>query len=52
MASSNDKEEYYIYNLDGTNFTIWKEQMMDVLTNKGLMEPLYERQKNVGHIDV
>ena len=23
--------------------------MMDVLTNKGLIEPLYERQENIGY---
>ena len=49
MASSNDKEECYIGKFDGTKFTVWKEQMMDVLANKGLMEPLYERWENDGH---
>ena len=51
MASSSDKEDYYIHKFDGTNFTIWKDWMMDVLTNKGLIEPLYERQENFGYTD-
>ncbi|MCO5584609.1 hypothetical protein L7F22_038540 [Adiantum nelumboides] len=45
MTSSLDKEEYFIRKFDGTNFTIWKEHMKDVLTNKGLSEPLKERAK-------
>ncbi|MCO5555155.1 hypothetical protein L7F22_008698 [Adiantum nelumboides] len=48
-SSVTEKEEYYICKLDGTNFVIWKEGMMDVLTNKGLLEPLFERQEGDGH---
>ncbi|MCO5559196.1 hypothetical protein L7F22_012791 [Adiantum nelumboides] len=50
-SSVTGKEEYYICKLDGTNFVIWKERMMDVLTNKGLLEPLFERQEGDGHTD-
>ncbi|MCO5560569.1 hypothetical protein L7F22_014184 [Adiantum nelumboides] len=45
------KEEYYICKFDGINFVIWKEKMMDVLTNKGLLEPLFKRQEGDGHTD-
>ena len=51
MAYGSEKEEYYNHKFDGTNFTIQKEQMMDVLTNKCLIEPLYERWENVGYKD-
>ncbi|MCO5547338.1 hypothetical protein L7F22_000787 [Adiantum nelumboides] len=46
MTSSSDKEEYFIRKFDGTNFTIWKERMKDVLTNKGLSKPLKERAED------
>ncbi|MCO5570948.1 hypothetical protein L7F22_024678 [Adiantum nelumboides] len=46
MNSSSNKEEYFIRKFDGTNFTIWKERMKDVLTNKGLLEPLKERAED------
>ena len=51
MASSSDKEELYIHKFDGTNFTIWKAWMMDVLTNKGLIEHLYAGQENASYTD-
>ncbi|MCO5569739.1 hypothetical protein L7F22_023454 [Adiantum nelumboides] len=44
MASSSDKEEYFIRKFDGNNFTIWKERMKDVLTNKCLSKPLKEQR--------
>ncbi|MCO5584402.1 hypothetical protein L7F22_038328 [Adiantum nelumboides] len=47
MAGSSKKEDYYIKNIDGTNFTIWKQCMMDVLVNKGLAVPLKERKEDV-----
>ncbi|MCO5546579.1 hypothetical protein L7F22_000008 [Adiantum nelumboides] len=46
MTSSSHKEKYFIRKFDGTNFTIWKEHMKDVLTNKGLSELLKERAKD------
>ena len=50
-SEGSEKQEYYIKKFDGTNFIIWKERMMDVLTNKGLLDPLFERQENLGHTD-
>ena len=50
-SEGSEKQEYYIKKFDGTNFIIWKERMMDVLTNKGLLDPLFERQENSGHTD-
>ena len=46
MASSLDKEEYFIRKFDGSNFTMWKER---VLINKGLSEPLKERAEGDGY---
>ncbi|MCO5548901.1 hypothetical protein L7F22_002363 [Adiantum nelumboides] len=40
MVGSFEKDDYYIKKFDGTNFTIWKQRMMDVLVNKGLVAPL------------
>ncbi|MCO5559416.1 hypothetical protein L7F22_013015 [Adiantum nelumboides] len=40
MVGSSEKDDYYIKMFDGTNFTIWKQHMMDVLVNKGLAPPL------------
>ncbi|MCO5571212.1 hypothetical protein L7F22_024947 [Adiantum nelumboides] len=47
MAGSLEKKDYYIRKFDGTNFTIWKQRMMDVLINKGLAVPLKERKEGV-----
>ncbi|MCO5611324.1 hypothetical protein L7F22_065576 [Adiantum nelumboides] len=47
MAGSLEKEDYLIIKFDGTNFTIWKQRMMDVLVNKGLAVPLKERKEGV-----
>ena len=49
MASSSEKEEYFIRKFDGSNFTMWKERMKDVLINKGLSEPLKERAEGDGY---
>ncbi|MCO5569736.1 hypothetical protein L7F22_023451 [Adiantum nelumboides] len=51
MASSSEKEDYYIKNFDGTNFTIWKQRMMDVLVNKGLAAPLKECKEGMYNDD-
>ncbi|MCO5602950.1 hypothetical protein L7F22_057091 [Adiantum nelumboides] len=45
MAGSSEKEDYYIRKFDGTNFTIWRQRMMDVLVNKGLAMPLKNRKE-------
>ena len=34
MASSSERELFNIRNFDGTNFTLWKEQIQDVLVQK------------------
>ncbi|MCO5602142.1 hypothetical protein L7F22_056270 [Adiantum nelumboides] len=47
MASSLEKEDFYIRKTDGSNFTIWKQCMMDVLVNKGLAAPLKEPKEGV-----
>ncbi|MCO5604541.1 hypothetical protein L7F22_058708 [Adiantum nelumboides] len=39
MAGPSEKDDY-IRKFDGTNFTIWKHRMMDVLVNKGFVAPL------------
>ncbi|MCO5570698.1 hypothetical protein L7F22_024425 [Adiantum nelumboides] len=51
MAGSSEKEDYYIKKFDGTNFTIWKQRMMDVLVNKGLAAPLKDRKEGVYNDD-
>ncbi|MCO5557078.1 hypothetical protein L7F22_010634 [Adiantum nelumboides] len=51
MACSSKKEDYYIKKFDGTNFTIWKQRMMDVLVNKQLATPLKERKEGVYNDD-
>ncbi|MCO5552572.1 hypothetical protein L7F22_006085 [Adiantum nelumboides] len=51
MAGSLEKEDYYIRKFDGTNFTIWKQRMMDVLVNKGLAAPLKDRKEGVYNDD-
>ncbi|MCO5556542.1 hypothetical protein L7F22_010091 [Adiantum nelumboides] len=47
MDGSSEKEDYYIKKFNGTNFTIWKQRMMDVLVNKGLAGPLKEHKEGV-----
>ncbi|MCO5603008.1 hypothetical protein L7F22_057150 [Adiantum nelumboides] len=51
MAGSSEKEDYYIRKFDGTNFTIWKQRMMDVFVNKGLATPLKDRKEGVYNDD-
>ncbi|MCO5606965.1 hypothetical protein L7F22_061156 [Adiantum nelumboides] len=51
MAGSSEKEDYYIKNFDGMNFTIWKQRIMDVLVNKGLAAPLKDRKEGVYNDD-
>ncbi|MCO5570246.1 hypothetical protein L7F22_023965 [Adiantum nelumboides] len=51
MAGSSEKEDYYIRKFDGTNFTIWKQRMMDVLVNKGLAALLKDRKEGVYNDD-
>ncbi|MCO5582169.1 hypothetical protein L7F22_036059 [Adiantum nelumboides] len=51
MAGSLEKKDYYIKNFDGTNFTIQKQRMMDVLVNKGLAAPLKNRKEGVYNDD-
>ncbi|MCO5581683.1 hypothetical protein L7F22_035572 [Adiantum nelumboides] len=51
MAGSSKKEDYYTKKFDGTNFTIWKQRMMDVLVNKGLAAPLMDRKEGVYNDD-
>ncbi|MCO5610859.1 hypothetical protein L7F22_065101 [Adiantum nelumboides] len=51
MSGSLEKEDYYIRKFDGTNFTIWKQRMMDVLVNKGLAAPLKDRKEGVYNDD-
>ncbi|MCO5606244.1 hypothetical protein L7F22_060431 [Adiantum nelumboides] len=51
MAGSSKKEDYYIKKFDETNFTIWKQCMMDVLVNKGLAAPLKDRKESVYNDD-
>ena len=44
MAStSGEKDIYNIRKFDGTNFPIWKEQIQDVLIQKGQEEPITEK---------
>ena len=48
MAStSGEKDIYNIRKFDGTNFPIWKEQIQDVLIQKGQEEPITERPEGV-----
>ncbi|MCO5597048.1 hypothetical protein L7F22_051122 [Adiantum nelumboides] len=51
MVRSFEKDDYYIKKFDGTNFTIWKQCMMDVLVNKGLAAPLKDRKEGVYNDD-
>ncbi|MCO5550642.1 hypothetical protein L7F22_004131 [Adiantum nelumboides] len=47
MAGSSEKEDYNIRKFDGTNFTIWKQHMMEVLVNKGFAAPLKDHKDGV-----
>ncbi|MCO5584638.1 hypothetical protein L7F22_038569 [Adiantum nelumboides] len=51
VPGSSEKEDNYIRKFDGTNFTIWKQRMMDVLVNKGLAAPLKEHKEGVYNDD-
>ncbi|MCO5578668.1 hypothetical protein L7F22_032512 [Adiantum nelumboides] len=51
MAGFSEKEDYYIRKFDGTNFTIWKQRMMDVLVKYGLAAPLKDRKESVYNDD-
>ncbi|MCO5615023.1 hypothetical protein L7F22_069311 [Adiantum nelumboides] len=51
MAGSSEKEDYYMRKFYGTNFTIWKKCMMDVLVNKGLAAHLKDRKEGVYNDD-
>ncbi|MCO5610121.1 hypothetical protein L7F22_064356 [Adiantum nelumboides] len=51
MAGSFKKDDYYIRKFDGTNFTIWKQHMMDVLVNKGLAAPLKDPKEGAYNDD-
>lgn len=52
MALSSEKDIYNIRKFDGTNFSIWKKQIQDVLTQKNQLVPLSERQENDGMSEV
>ncbi|MCO5559977.1 hypothetical protein L7F22_013581 [Adiantum nelumboides] len=43
MSSSDEKDVYNIQKFDGINFAIWKEQIQDVLIQKGQLGPIMER---------
>ncbi|MCO5564133.1 hypothetical protein L7F22_017789 [Adiantum nelumboides] len=51
MAGSYEKEDYFIKKFDGTNFTIWKQHMMDVFVNKGVAAPLKDCKEGVYNDD-
>ncbi|MCO5563589.1 hypothetical protein L7F22_017234 [Adiantum nelumboides] len=51
MDGCSEKEDYHIRKFDDTNFTIWKQRMMDVLVNKGLEMPLKEHKEGVYNDD-
>ncbi|MCO5572963.1 hypothetical protein L7F22_026725 [Adiantum nelumboides] len=51
MGGSLEREDYYIKTFDGTNFTIWKQHMMDVFVNKGLAASLKDRKEGVYNDD-
>ncbi|MCO5560011.1 hypothetical protein L7F22_013617 [Adiantum nelumboides] len=42
MSWSGEKYVYNIKKFDGTNFAIWKEQIRDVLIQKGQLDPIME----------
>ena len=47
MDSSSEKDVYNIRKFDGTNFAIWKEQIQDVLIQKGQLDPIFERPEGM-----
>ena len=48
MATSlSNKDMYSIRKFDDTNFPIWKEQIQDVLIQKGQLQPLLEREEEI-----
>ncbi|MCO5546760.1 hypothetical protein L7F22_000196 [Adiantum nelumboides] len=51
MASSSKKDDYNIKKFDGTNFTIWKQCMMDDLVNKGFAAPLKDHKEGAYNDD-
>ncbi|MCO5598940.1 hypothetical protein L7F22_053039 [Adiantum nelumboides] len=51
MVGSSEKDDYYIKKFNGTNFTIWKQRMMDVLLNKGLVALLKDRKEGAYNDD-
>ncbi|MCO5583197.1 hypothetical protein L7F22_037105 [Adiantum nelumboides] len=51
MATFTEKDDYYIRKFDSTNFTIWKQSMLDVLVNKGFAAPLKVRKENANSDD-
>ena len=40
MSSSGERELYNIRKFDGTNFSLWKEQIQDVLVQKKQLKPI------------
>ena len=42
MSSSGGRELYNIRKFDGTNFSMWKEQLKDVLVQKKQLKPISE----------
>ncbi|MCO5570042.1 hypothetical protein L7F22_023756 [Adiantum nelumboides] len=50
MTDSSKKDDYYIKKFDGTNFTIWKQRMMDEV-NKGLAAPLKDHKEGAYNDD-
>ena len=40
MASSSERELFNIRKFDGTNFSLWKEQIQDVLVQKKQLKPI------------
>ena len=52
MATSlSEKDIYSIHKFDGTNVSIWKEQIQDVLIQKGQLQPLLEREQGITNAD-
>ena len=40
MSSSGERELYNIRKFDGTNFSMWKEQIKDILVHKKQLNPI------------
>ncbi|MCO5551986.1 hypothetical protein L7F22_005494 [Adiantum nelumboides] len=51
MAGSFEKDDYCIREFDGTNFTIWKQRMINVLVNKRLAAPLKDHKEGAYNAD-